>query len=204
MKAYKASYNGKCINITYEVGKTYTLKGKIKMCNSGFHFCIDPKDVLNYYPYKKDFVIFEIEVEDNNYLTEGNKSVTNSFKVIRKVTKEEYPQLLDIKVDSKGNKIWYKDSRGYEINYKYNSKGNKVWEKASNGFESNYKYNSRGNVIWYKDSNGFEWNYKYNSKGNKVWEKASNGFEATYQYDLKGNKIGHKDSYGNEWFIEIN
>ena len=112
MIAYKASYNGKCINITYEVGKTYTLKGKIKMCNSGFHFCIDPKDVLMYYTYRKekDLVIFEIEVDHNNYLIETDKCVTNSFKVIRQIPKEEYPTLLGIEVDSSGNLIREKNT----------------------------------------------------------------------------------------------
>ena len=157
MKAYKATYNGKCKNITYEVGKTYTYKGKIEMCSSGFHFCLKPKDVLQYYTYRKDLVIFEIEVEDGNYLTEGNKSVTNSFKVIRKVTKKEYSKLLDIKVNSKGNLICFKDSYGYEEHYKYDSKGNLTWQKDSNGYEGHYKYDSKNNLISGSHNNCVEW-----------------------------------------------
>jgi YD repeat-containing protein len=198
MRAYKASYSGKCKKITYEVGKTYTFKGQIKMCCDGFHFCINPQDVLTYYPYNKDLVIFEIEV-DGNYITQGDKSVTNSFKIIRKITEDEYPTLLDIQVDSKGNLIWQKD-RGYECHYKYDSDGNRIWSKDSCGCEWSYEYDSNGNLIW-KRSSDFEWNFKYDSKGNLIWRKDYSGNEVSYeyQYDLKGNKIWFKDSRGIEY-----
>jgi len=39
MKAYKATKNLKCQTITYEVGKTYTFKCELKMCEQGFHYC---------------------------------------------------------------------------------------------------------------------------------------------------------------------
>ena len=198
MKAYKGSYNGKCKGKTFEVGKTYTHDEKIEMCKSGFHFCLNAIDVLQYYPYKKDFVLFEIEVKDGNFITEGNKSVTKSFKVLRKVPKKEYEKLLQIKLDSKGKVIWYKDSNGFELNWKYDSKGKVIWYKDSTGFEQNWKYDSKGNQIWYKNSNGFEENWKYDSKGNHIWYKNSNGFEQNWKQDSKGNQIWCKDSNGFE------
>jgi YD repeat-containing protein len=210
MLAYKASYNGKCKDITYEVGKTYIFKGQIELCCSGFHFCLNAKDLLSYYPYKKDLVIFEIEVESNNVLTRGDKSVTNYFKVLRQIPKEAYQTLLDIKLDSEGNMAWQKTACGVEYNYKYDSKGNMVWYKDSNGYEVNFKYDSMGNKIWQKDSRGNEFhytydpegnliseknyygneeNYKYDSKGNLIWKKYYSGFEENYKYDSKSNLI---------------
>ena len=95
MKAYKASYNGKCQFLNYEVGKTYTYKGKIKICSTGFHFCNDFDSLLEYYPLEKDkkLTIFEIEVL-GEVITEGNKSVTNSLKVIRKIPLSEFKKGL--------------------------------------------------------------------------------------------------------------
>ena len=138
MKAYKASYNGKCINLTYKVGKTYTLKGQLEICKTGFHFCNDFDSLLEYYPLEKDkkLTIFEIEVL-GEVITEGNKSVTNSLKVIRKIPLSEFKKGLKYKkLDKNNNLIHYKDFNGYEY-----------WNK----------YDKNNNVIHYKNSYGNEW-----------------------------------------------
>ena len=62
MKAYKATRNMKCQSFTYEIGKTYIFKGKLVMCEQGFHFCKNPKDILQWYNYDKDFVLLEIDI----------------------------------------------------------------------------------------------------------------------------------------------
>ena len=86
---YKAFDKGlKCNGFHYEVGKTYTHEGEIKVCESGFHFCENPLDVLDYYDvteceFAKVEALGEIE-------TEGNKSVTNKIKIVEKLDLESY------------------------------------------------------------------------------------------------------------------
>ena len=60
MRGYKASYKGKCLTLTYEVGKTYSID-KLELCKYGFHFCKKMKDVIKYYHYNNDFVLFEVD-----------------------------------------------------------------------------------------------------------------------------------------------
>ena len=47
-KAFDADL--KCRDFQYEVGKSYTISGDIKVCNNGFHACTEPFDVWKYYP----------------------------------------------------------------------------------------------------------------------------------------------------------
>ena len=142
MKAYKGTNNNKCLTLTYEVGKTYTFEGELKMCSQGFHFCKEMKDVFGYYGYNNNnFVMLEIEVLGKTIDDEYDKSVTNKLKVLRVVPSEEYEDLV-------------KDS---ESLYEYDEFGNEVHFKDSSGYEEWKEYDKSGNVIHYKDSNGFEY-----------------------------------------------
>src|ERR1700690_1826292 len=38
-----------CLGFQYELGKDYEHTGTVSMCNSGFHSCANPLDVLRYY-----------------------------------------------------------------------------------------------------------------------------------------------------------
>jgi len=50
--AYKGFHNDlTCSGFQYELGKDYTMDETPKLCRVGFHACIFPLDVLDYYPY---------------------------------------------------------------------------------------------------------------------------------------------------------
>ena len=42
-----------CRGFQYEIGKEYVHEGEIECCESGFHACTNPFDVLDYYPVER-------------------------------------------------------------------------------------------------------------------------------------------------------
>jgi hypothetical protein len=60
--AYKAfNKDMKCRGFQYEVGKTYKHDGEVSLCNSGFHACTKPLDILNHYDLiDSKFAIVEV------------------------------------------------------------------------------------------------------------------------------------------------
>ena len=50
MRGYKMMESDMtCMGFQYEVGKEYSLKDKLVICENGFHFCENPLDIFNYY-----------------------------------------------------------------------------------------------------------------------------------------------------------
>ena len=52
---YKGTYNYICRGNKFEIGQSYELQINPIPCKRGFHYCVNPKDVLGYYPIQHDF-----------------------------------------------------------------------------------------------------------------------------------------------------
>jgi YD repeat-containing protein len=223
MKGYKATNNMKCLDLTYAVGKTYSID-KLEICSHGFHFCQEMKDVINYYRPTEDFVLLEVEAL-GEIETEGDKSATDKLKVIRVVPREEYTfAVYQYEYDSFGNTIkqatpsgtvWQYgyDSFGNMIKeiypdgdvhqYEYDSFGNMIKEIYPDGDVHQYEYDSFGNMIKEIYPSGDVWQYEYDSFGNMIKEIYPSGTVWQYEYDSFGNKIKQTTSYGDTWNITI-
>ena len=96
MKGYKAFLSDMTTmhgdDTVYEVGKTYTVDGEIKICENGYHFCKKCVDVYDY--YSKPCRICEVSVT-GAVQTQGNKSVGRRLKILRELTADEISSLCN-------------------------------------------------------------------------------------------------------------
>ena len=86
MKGYKAFYKDlTCRGFQFEVGKEYKHTGKIKPCESGFHFCKSLADCYNFYSMSEDTRICEVEALGEVMTDDEIKYVTNHIKILEEV-----------------------------------------------------------------------------------------------------------------------
>ena len=76
IKAYKGFNNDMtCRDFQYEVGKEYEQKGKIEVCENGFHACENPMDVFKfYYPNNSRYC----EVEQSGTIGRSQYKIASS------------------------------------------------------------------------------------------------------------------------------
>ncbi|MFW5804245.1 MAG: DUF7666 domain-containing protein [bacterium] len=197
MIAYKGTTNQKCINFTYEPGKTYTFKGKLEICKRGFHFCKEFEYVNAYYEFSdKNTQMLEIEVI-GDIIDEGKKSVTNKMKVLRIIPKSEWSKLSKnkVKFDKNKNLIYEERKNGDWKKYEYDKNNNQIYEEHANRYWKKQKFDKNNNLIYFKNSNGCK-KYKYNKNNNKIYQENSNGIWKKLEYDENNNMIYFENSNG--------
>ena len=81
----------KCREFQFEIGKTYTHKGKVKVCLSGFHATVHPLQCLKF--YKEDnsrYALVELsDVIDKSQVNDDGKLAGKTIKIIKELTFEE-------------------------------------------------------------------------------------------------------------------
>ena len=208
MTAYKAfDKNLRCKDFQYEIGKTYHHTGEIKICKSGFHSCLNPIDVFNYYhPAYSRYC--EVEIWGAMGKNIGDSKVVSEYIFIKKeITIEElnlaYINFLE---NENKNDIIYGNNfsntndksfirninNGEQFNNansgnnNYNISKGKHSQNANSG---NYNYN-----ISYGDYN-FNANSGYNNKNINVSNNVQNANSGNYNKNLSiGNYVRNADS----------
>ena len=106
MKAYKVfNENWKCKGFQYEVGKTYTHKGEVSICESGFHACLKLIDCFGYYKFDSSNKVAEVDII-GKYQThdEDSKIVCGEIKIMKELSWNEVLNLVNTGKDNTGNR----------------------------------------------------------------------------------------------------
>ena len=109
-KAYKVfEPDWTCMGYDYKrngnvIGEIYEMDGKIEICKRGFHYCPKLIDCFNYYSFDSNNKVAEIEVlGDIRVGDDGDKEVTNKFKIIRELSWHEVLELVNTGSGNTGN-----------------------------------------------------------------------------------------------------
>ena len=155
---YKATYNYKCRDQIYEIGKEYKFDEKPILCEKGFHYCLNPKDTLDHYKIDKDFKLLQIlDLNPNETQTDRKVSCSNHIEIIREITNKEeqllligqswnYDQITRVLRIEKINTDWYE--------YTFNEQDVVTEYKESSGDWYKYTFNEQDSVLTYRKSNG--------------------------------------------------
>ena len=134
-----------CNGFQYEIGKEYSLKGELEICENGFHFCENTFDCLKYYDnIEGDKRLFLVEALDE-VITDNNKSVTNKIKIveeIKDIVKFFDENIKNFKVD------WYWISSYQKLSEKFIEKH---YDKVNWYYISEYQKLSEEFIEKYKD-----------------------------------------------------
>ena len=94
MKAFKATHAGgkpDYGDVTYEVGRTYTLGGKAKLCKHGYHASQRADDVLTYYPAFAE--MYEVTIAGSTDI--GDDKICGTIVTVNKqLTPQEIAEVL--------------------------------------------------------------------------------------------------------------
>ena len=210
--AYKGmESNMTCRDFQYEIGKTYKTD-KAKLCECGFHACLNPRDVLGYYPQYESSRYFKVKLSGK--ITKCDKSDT-------KVAATEITILEEINI----NEIiktteWWKNNNVLDL-----LRWSEGFARVQRGVNLWNFIDKKGNIlfkqwfIWLDDFHeGFarvrKEDYLCNfidANGNMLFDKwfnwvgdFHNGFARVQRKDYLYNFI-NKDGklLSDEWFIDV-
>ena len=87
----------RCLRKTYSEGKRHYVRGALKMCENGIHYCTNLFEIFNYYSgvIDKDIAIYEIDVGDKVLTSDSSKCCTNSCVLKKRLYHDDIIKILN-------------------------------------------------------------------------------------------------------------
>jgi hypothetical protein len=146
-----------CRDYQFAIGGTYHIKGSLKICENGFHFCKELADCFNYYDFNSSNKVAIIHAI-GNIDEKGDKCATSGIVIIKELTWFEVLELVNIGKNCTGLKnTGDLNSGNYnsgDLNSGYYNSGD-----LNSGYYNSGYYNSG-------DLNSGNYNSGYRNSGN--------------------------------------
>ena len=199
-----------CRDFKYELGKTYKTD-KAELCNCGFHACLNPRDVLEYYSQSIKSRYFKVKLsgeiakcgmwDTNIAATEITILEEINIKEVIKTEWWKNENVIDLLYFSDGfARVQRGDDKWNFIDKNGNYLSDEWFEWAEN-FQEGFAIVNRGGGKWnFIDKNG---NYLSNDRFGWVGY-FFNGFAVVRREDNLYNLIGTNGNYlFDEWFKSV-
>ena len=94
----------KCLNFQFQIGGKYHEQGA-DLCHNGFHFCLNPLDIFNYYePTNSRFCVVNANGVTSQ-TSRDSKRVCTDIEIVREITLQEVISAgVDYIIQNTGNK----------------------------------------------------------------------------------------------------
>ena len=177
--AYKGmKFDMSCKGFHYEVGKTYKTD-KVELCNCGFHACLNPLDVLDYYSKYRNSRYFKVKLSGK--ITKcgfgDTKVAATDITILEEIT-DTFNEVINITK-------WWKNDNVLDLLY------------FKDGFAKVQRTNGDCNFI---DKNG---NYLF-TKWFYWLDNFKEGFARVKRVDRKYNFMDAQGKFlSDEWFMYV-
>jgi hypothetical protein len=158
----------KCRDFQFEVGKTYKHTGRVRICNSGFHACLQVSDCFSYYDFKSQNKVAEVLIwGDTESHDEDTKICGSNIKIVRELEWAEVLKLANIGQDNTGHSNSGNWNSGYRNSGNWNSGYRNSGDQNSGDRNSgNWNSGDRNSGNWNSgNQNSGNWNSGYRNSG---------------------------------------
>ena len=202
-----------CKGFHYELGKSYKTD-KVELCEIGFHACLNPIDVLEYYPQYLSSRYFKVLLSGkitkcNNLDTNVAaieitilEEITDTFNEVIKTEWWKHENVIDLLYWSDGLAKVQREDRLYNFIDKNGNYLFTKWFYWLDNFKEGFARVARTNGEWnFIDKNGkllFEEWFYYLENFNEGLAKVRRSDDLYNFINKKGNILS------NEWFIDAN
>jgi hypothetical protein len=169
--------NMQCRGYQFEMGKEFTEKGTLSLCNNGFHFCEKLNSCFNYYSFSSENRVFEIEAI-GKVKSEGDKSAALQIRFVRELTWAEVLNMANTGIDNTGHSNsgnW--NSGNWNSGDRNSGNWNSGYRNSGNWNSGNCNSGNSNSGNWNSgDSNSGNWNSGNWNSGDRNSGDSNSGY----------------------------